>query len=169
MVEGEDEATDALPWLFRAITRRVSAVFGRWLGDRFADLLIFSIAGGLLAWSFGMMGQTFGAPIKTLWGWAEDAGVLPVIGAVLIVIVTLLIVFIPLVLLVDTLKRRVVLRGTERDLDRILERQDITDEARAELEEARRNVRTGQPVSYLRPYKQMWQWLRARLRRKQGD
>lgn len=169
MVDGEDGATDAIPWLFRNITRRVSALFGRWLGDRFTDLLIFSIAGGLLAWSFGMMGETFGGPIKALWGWAEDAGVLPYIGALLLIIATILIVFVPLVLFVDTLKRRIVIRSAERDLDRILERQDLTDELRAELEEARRNVRTGQPVSYLRPYKQMWKWLRARLNRKQED
>lgn len=78
-------------------------MFGRWLGDRFADLLIFSIAGGLLAWSFDMIRQTFGGAVKAVWGWADNAGVLPYAGVLLLIALTILIVFLPLVLFVDTL------------------------------------------------------------------
>ena len=144
-------------------------MLGKWFGDRFADLLIFAIAGGLLAWSFDMMGNAFGGPFKFVFGVLADDRVLPYVMVIVLMVVTILVIFVPLVLFVDTLKRRVTLRAVEKDYDRILERHDLTSEARAEIEEARRNVRTGQPVSYLRPYKQMWQWLRSKFRRKQGE
>ena len=169
MVDGEGEAADTLPWIFRTITRRVSELFGKWFGDRFADLLIFSIAGGLLAWSYSMIKESFGGLFSAAFGVIADDRVLPYVMVIILMVVTILVIFVPLVLFVDTLKRRFVVRSAERDLDRILERQDLTDDLRAEIEEAQRNVRTGQPVLYLRPYKQMWQWLRSKFRRKQGE
>ena len=160
MYDGQGEGSDSLHWLVAMIQRRM----GRW-GERFADLLIFSIAAGLIAWAL----QQVWVVLKPVYDALTKPTVLPYIVALVLIALTVLIVLVPFVLFVDTLKRRVMLRAVERDYDRILQRQDLTDELRAEIEEAQRNVRTGQPVSYLRPYKQMWQRLRSKFRRKRGE
>ena len=160
MVNGEGEATDSVHWLVAMIQER----FGGHWGKRFTTLLIVSIAVGLIAWAF----QEAWKVISPVYNVLTKPAVIPYVIVIVGGITVMFLATAPLVLAVDTLKRRVMLRGTERNLDRILERQDLTDDLRAEIEEAQRNVRTGQPVSYLRPYKQMWQWLRSKFRRKQG-
>ena len=144
-------------------------MFGKWFGDRFADLLIFSIVGGLLAWSYSMIKESFGGLFSAAFGVIADDRVLPYVMVIILMVVTILVIFVPLVLFVDTLKRRFVVRSAERDLKRILKREDLTNELRGELEETLRNVRSGQPLSYGRPYRQMWQWLRSKFRRKRGE
>ena len=128
MAFDEGDGSESLHWMVVMIRRRLG---GRG-GQVFTDVLIFSVAAGLIAWAISMVWEV----VKPVHDYLNQPDIRLIVVAALAVVLVGVILTVPTMLIIDTAKRLLYARRhvlMRKDIDKVLESGNLSDENRRRL------------------------------------